>query len=295
MFHFCTTYIKLLLLLAACLLNSGCRDLVSSEFGQYEKTPVINGIIKAGGDISIHLSYVAKVNSADIEVIENAQVGLFIDGVFTENLLYAGNGLYESSILAEEEKNYRFEIIIPGYDIISVENHVPKSEQIINVTHIEKAGVDSEGTTYPGLKIYFTNNPAEVSFYEVVIKLFVYDDEIEYADLEKIVDPVLLNEGLPIAVFSNAKIAKETYELTLNYTTGRAGSSGTTLFPLTVELRTISEDYYKFAKQYYLYELGRYPDGLGSGNGSFQLYSNVNNAYGIVAAYSSVVTETIYP
>lgn len=284
----------LVVLLGVCFWNSGCRELVSGDFPQYEKTPVFSSVIKVGNNINVHLSYVADVNAAGIEVVENAKVALFVNGVFTEYLSYAGDGLYESSVMAAEENSYGFEVEIPGYDTITCESHVPKSEEIINVTHIEKAGIDNEGTTYPGVKILFTNNIEEERYYEVVIKLF-RDEYASIATLEKIVDPVLLYEGLPIAVFSNSAIPGETYELTLNYTTGHAGSSGTTLFPLVVELRTVSEDYYKYVKQLYLYEIGRYPDGPGSANNSFRLYSNVKNGHGIVVAYSYTATDTIYP
>jgi len=110
----------------------------------------------------------------------------------------------------------------------------------------------------------------------------------------EITDPVLLNEGIPIAVFSNEIIQGNSYNITINYTTGSASSTGTNLFPLILELRSISKNYYQFLKQQYLYERGRYPE-FGSAFTSTNLYSNIIGGYGIFAGFSSIQSDTIFP
>jgi hypothetical protein len=64
---------------------------------------------------------------------------------------------------------------------------------------------------------------------------------------------------------------------------------------MVIELRTVSKEYYQFTRQKYLYETGRFPQfGIGA-NIAFPLYSNVKDGFGIVAGYSSFVSDTIYP
>jgi len=116
-----------------------------------------------------------------------------------------------------------------------------------------------------------------------------------------IIDPVLLNEGLPIAVFSNEMIDGDSYTMLINYTTGSAynqNNSGwvTELFPVQVELRSVCFNYYTFIKQQYLYEMATDEPFLSVGSvGVFNLHSNVENGYGILAGYSSVKSEIINP
>src|SRR5450759_1533839 len=111
---------------------------------------------------------------------------------------------------------------------------------------------------------------------------------------------VLLNEGLPIALFSNESIRGNNYSMTLNYFTGSAGRTNgeplqTTLFPLILEVRSVSSNYYHFVKQKYLYEKGRYPEFMAASTTAFPLYSNITGGYGIFAGYSVTKSDTIYP
>ncbi|MBK9388775.1 MAG: DUF4249 family protein [Bacteroidetes bacterium] len=69
----------------------------------------------------------------------------------------------------------------------------------------------------------------------------------------------------------------------------------TDLYPVILELRSVSQNYYRFVKQKYLYELGRYPEFMAASTTAFPLYSNINGGYGIFAGYSLVKSDTIYP
>jgi hypothetical protein len=153
--------------------------------------------------------------------------------------------------------------------------------------------------TYPAVKFTFSNTKNENCYYEARIRLIKYGSE-QIADMYNIVDPVLLNEGLPLSVFSNELITDTAYTMTINYFTGSASSTNggpmtTTLYPFILEFRSVSYDYYQFARQKYLYDTGRFPEFGLSSNQAFQLYSNVKNGYGIFAGYSSVISDTITP
>jgi hypothetical protein len=126
------------------------------------------------------------------------------------------------------------------------------------------------------------------------------NDYVEFVQILNITDPVLLNEGIPLTVFSNELIESDSYTMTINYTSGNYTSNGngwnTELYPLVIELRAITYDYYMYLKQLYLYETGRYPTDVGGGAvTNFNLYSNIPGGYGIFAGYSWVVSDTIVP
>jgi len=103
-----------------------------------------------------------------------------------------------------------------------------------------------------------------------------------------------------MALFSNEIINDSLYTLTLNYTTGSAGSRNggpmrTQIYPFVVELRNLTYEYYRFKKQLYLYEKGRWADGITSSMTNANVYSNIENGYGVFVGYSSVVSDTITP
>lgn len=285
-----------------CLLSIhffSCREKVDWDFPDFEPVPTINSILVAGEPIKVHVSLAGKFDSIPLSVVENAIIDLFADGEFIESLAYKEDGIFESSFNAESNILYKCEATIPGFPVATSICKIPLSQNILNIEHINFAGVDEEGVSYPAVKIEFSNSPGQPLYFEIVIRMLKYD-WVTRPELINISDPVLLNEGLPLALFSNEMIDETSYTMTISYTTGSASYSSengwqATLFPLTVELRTVNYDYYMYVKQLYLYETGRYPNIIGGVVTPFPLHSNVSNGFGIFAGYSSVKTDTIYP
>lgn len=288
--------ICLLIILTICF--SSCRKLVETETKNFAPAPVINSIIKAGEPLIIHVSIASSFNKTEITGVDNAVAKLYANDEFKEQLVYIGNGKYISNTTAEPLINYEYRVNIPGFSEVVSKTIIPEATSIIETEHVSVAGKDKEGSTYPAIKFTFNSTPAEAQYFEARIRLF--RSEVEYiAEIINIVDPVLLNEGLPLTVFSNDLITDTTYTMTINYITGSSSSSGgsyyTNLYPLILEIRSVSKDYYLFARQKYLYDTGRFPEFGLSTNTAFPLYSNVENGYGIFMGYSAVFSDTIYP
>jgi len=287
------------LLLFSLLTLYSCRELVQDEFPDFTPVPTVNSILVAGEPVIIQVSIAGKLDTNKIVLVNNAEVLLSVDGQYRETLTYSDEGIYFSSVVVEPNKTYHCEVNIQGFPTVTCTDSIPEAAIISNIVHANKAGIDEEGMTYPAITFTFISKPAEKQYFEVVIRLFEFGHE-SAADLETIIDPVILNEGLPIALFSNDLITDSTYTMTINYTTGSGGSSSgepvhTNLYPLILELRSVSSDYYKFVKQKFLYEQGRYPEFLAASVTAFPLYSNVKGGYGIFGGYSAVQSDTIYP
>ncbi|MHC1778050.1 MAG: DUF4249 family protein [Lentimicrobium sp.] len=278
--------------------SAGCRKLVESENQNFTPAPVINSIIKAGEPLNVHVSIASKFNDLEIKGIDNAVVNLFADDVFIEQMASVGDGNYVSETTAEPLKKYEYRVSVSGFSEAVCKALIPTETSISEIEHISVAGKDTEGMTYPAIKFTFHSIPSEEQYFEARIRLFQYESEYN-ADIINIVDPVLLNEGLPLTVFSNDLIQDTTYTMTINYITGSSSSTGgsyyTNLYPFMLEIRSISKDYYLFTRQKYLYDTGRFPEFGLSTNTAFLLYSNVENGYGIFIGYSAVVSDTIYP
>ncbi|MCF8360903.1 MAG: DUF4249 domain-containing protein [Prolixibacteraceae bacterium] len=291
---------KLLLATLLLIFTNSCNDLVQDEFPDYPASPTVNSILVEGEPVELHLSRAGGLDSLSLPAINNAAVELWVDDSFSETMEHAGNGVYVSNEIARPLKTYTCKVAIPGEEPIECSQALPEPTPILNIEHIQIAGWDEEGTSYPGIKLTFPNSTTNREYFEVVVFYYYYDEGIRTAQIHTINDPVILNEGLPIALFSNEIISDSVYTLILNYKSGGAASHNNgpfraILLPLKVELRTLTYDYYRYKKQYYLYEQGRYADGLINAVTASPVYSNIENGYGIFAGYSVSVSDTITP
>jgi hypothetical protein len=286
--------IQLLPTVVLVLVLSSCKTLVTDEFPDFKSVPTVNSILVEGKPLSVEVSLTGGLDSLPLSIVTNATIDLYINGKFSEQLDYTEDRNYTSTAIVEAGKEYKCKVVIPGRDTIVCSQTLPKPSPILNVEHINIAGRDDEGTTYPAIKLTFSNDPSERRYYEVFIRYFQ-----GAITIHTIIDPVILNEGLPIALFSNELIQDSIYTMTLNYTNGQSSSSNggpfrTTLFPIVVELRSVSYDYYRYKKQYYLYAEGK-DAGITESMTASPLYSNIESGYGIFAGYSVFATDTITP
>lgn len=280
-----------------------CIELVRNEFPDFESFPTVNSILIEGETLSVHVSWAGGLNSLPLPIINDAIIDLYINGAFREHLEYTGDGIYTSKTIIEPRKEYKCKIIIPTQDTIICSQTLPYPDSIINVEHINIAGRDEEGTTYSAIKITFKNDLFQRKYYEITINGIQKNDfegKIVHQTvwMSAITDPVILNEGLPIALFSNEIIDDSIYTITLNKRFGSIKKSGTdqrTIYPYIVELRSVSYDYYRYKKQFYLYEQGTWANGLTNTTTPSPLYSNIENGNGIFAGYSVFASDTITP
>lgn len=288
------------LLVAVVVTTISCKKIVQSEFPDIEQKPVVNSIIVQDSTIKINVSLSGKLDSNDLTFVDNATILLYIDDVLAETINHSADGMYISNIIAEPNKKYSSIVKIPGYEDVKCSCKIPPKTDLLDVTLTNLAYIDSEGTIFPSVAIKFRNNPDTLLYYEIAIKNLRYDSYYErnddfYASLVGIEDPVLINEGLPIAVFSNQIITGNEYTMTLNYFTMGTSWNLSHLYPIIVELRSISSEYYNYAQALYLYKEQLGNESIDGRILPLSIYSNVENGYGIFAGYSINATDTIYP
>lgn len=275
-----------------------CRELVQDEFPDFTAVPTVNSILIADSTLKVYVSLAAKMDTIPLQNVDQADVQLYVDGVFSETLVSGDDGLYTSTSIVETGKSYQCRVTVDGYDTLTCSDSLPIPNPVLSIEHINVAGKDEEGNTYPAIRFSFANNPLERRYYEVIIRYNRYSNW-RMAQLKEITDPVLLAEGLPLTVFSNERITGDTYSMLINYSTGSYSCQNDvckmSLYPFVLEFRSISYDYYRYLKQLYLYNTGRYPDFTSGVLSTFPLHSNVKNGYGIFAGYSSFVSDLIKP
>jgi hypothetical protein len=264
------------------LIIIGCREQVLNEFPDFEQIPTVNSILTAGEALTVHVSMTGKMDTVKLQCVDNANIQLFIDGHFKENLAYTGEGNYLSTEIVKPLATYQCLVDIPGNKTITCFDSVPQANSVYNISMNQFAGKDDEGENYSSITFSFKNDSKQKNYYEVKLSKQLWAG-LSNIPIIEINDPILLSSGLPKAIFSNELIKGDSYTMMVNYMNRQK-------YPIVLEVRSISHDYYLYIRQLYLYNIGRYPE---FGNGAitaFPLFSNIQDGYGIFAGYSFVDT-----
>ena len=305
-------------LFLAALLLSSCHMLIQDEFPDFEDAPVVLCFLREGEPLELRLSWTAKMGDSPLRYIEDAQVRLFVDGTYAETLVHRAKGIYDAETVVASTVRYRCEIVIPGFGTVAASDSLPAPVAPFDAQIIPVSLRDEEGAPIPAIRFTFANNPAERRYFEAAILEVV--EEYEYVDTEwgyprrqwtgeyilsqvtyfpQFTDPVLKSEGLQIPVFSNEHIRGNEYTMTINYGVSYSGDNDgggwiwtANIEPTILELRSVSYDYYRYAKQRHLYEQGFGPV-FGKPAPVFNLFSNIDKGYGIFAGYSAMRSDTL--
>lgn len=293
-------YIQLFFVIVSISFLYSCKKIVQSEFPDIVQKPVVNSIIMQDSIIKINISLSGKLDSNDLTFVENAVISLYVDDVLTETINHSSDGMYISNIIAEPNKKYSCIINVPGYTELKCSCKIPQKNEILEISHKSLAYINEEGTIFPSITLKFRNNPDSLLYYEIAIKTLRYDSYLEENDyfnapLVGIKDPVIINEGLPIAVFSNKIIPGNEYTMTLNYFTMGTSWNICESYPIIVELRSINYEYYKYAQALYLYKAQLNNESIDGRILPLSIYSNIEGGFGIFAGYSTYATDTIFP
>lgn len=265
---------------------SSCTTLVEREFPSFASKPVVNSILVDGKPLSIHISLAAGLNSTILPNIDYAQIDLFVDGQFKQHIEHVENGIYVSTENVVHGKTYTCKILVPPFDTLICTQKVPTPLPILKVEHVNSTGRDEEGSVYHSFKITIKKTTTERCFLEIVS---------DAGTFRPFTDPILVSEGLPIALFNTDFIRDSIFSVSIDFLSSSKLINGQrVLNPYVVQLRSISTDYYQFKKQLALYENGRYGDII-SKTSAISIFSNIDNAYGIFAAYSVSVSDTLKP
>ena len=309
----------LLLLLVATLGLVSCRKQVPGyEYPDFSQEPTLNAVLINGKSIQVYLSMAQRLDSVHPIPCTDAEVLLYKDGEFVEQLTHRGDGRYKGTTVAEALHDYSCKVFIPGYDTLYAHAEVPQRPVVTEVNIIENATLDEEGNACPAIMITFKTDPQQRLFYQSSIDAaffyyYYYNGQIYNSTGTKGTmngsinadDPVLLNEGSSLLLFSNEIIYDTTYTLKVNasFNSHSYSSSGQTVVfdsivrsgYVVVSMSGIAESCYQYRKSQ---EASQAPDAytnlfLGTIT-PLNLYSNVENGRGLFTAIAPVTCDTVF-
>jgi hypothetical protein len=296
-----------ILLLVAMVLTS-CTTLISDEFPDYEKEPVLNSIIIAGRPLEAHLSFAEKIDSTRLPGNGDAAVYFRSDEAGMQAMTGNDSGLYSTGYIPGPGEIVELNATVDGFGEISAVDTIPAAVPVAITDHTHRARYTEDGYVRAGMTIQFSDDPRTDDYYELLIKRRKRGQIYDLHAFNERLD-ILLNEGTdPYStsslVFSDALFKGAVLEMSVDFSSTRGGShcyssdscyqffEADTLF---AELRHVSEAYYRYKKQFYLYEKTRNLEFIEGTATTISNFSNVNNGRGIVAAYAWSIDSLLVP
>jgi hypothetical protein len=256
----------------------------------------LNSLIKANAPIDVYLSESKLMYDTLVPLEQDAEL-VINTGQQSETLLKIEPGHYRSkNIIAQEGKIYSIRASADGLESVTAKDTLPQFGTFRITNFIPKAKIDEWGDVYSEVDIEIKDPAKEKNYYEIAAiryNEYTYYDEdgneifITSQSFSGISsdDVYALNEGdkdyypltllLSDELFDGKTINMKCY---VYYNIGYI----TKWFFL---LRNISPTYYKYKKKLIRHYENQYNDFWDGTGNPVQLFSNIENGYGIFAGY----------
>ncbi len=312
----------ILFLLSTIFLLPSCYKQIEIEFPNTEPVFVLNCLFTADSIFKVKINKTSDFNDSISYPVTDAVCKLYADNKLIENLIAIGNnGFYISQKDYKPLYNttYRIEVSSPSLPTAFSSNQLPHTPQILNITKQDSVLFDEDGNSLNQLDILI-KDPIDVSnYYELIFFSYFKLDytnawwldstELENVDTNyhavelfcQTQDMVFKNEGLldysPIGFpFSDEIFDGQTYNLKINYQPP-AYFSGIndylvniiTDYSLIICVRAVTESYYHYKQKLIVHQANQYSDFWDGIAEPVQMFTNVENGYGIFAGYSTFV------
>ena len=263
-----------------------CKKVIDIELPASDPKIVVNSFFTEGSRIKVHISKSIGILENIIPVCTDATVVLREDNTIIDTLYYQSE-YYYSHILAETNKNYALEVIVPGMEKVFCEDIIPEKTILLSYVCADSVLIDEDGMIINELKLDFQDS-AGPSFYEVQLSAnYIIDNNYTSIWFKKNSDPVITSTGLldynPKTLIFNDKMFDGKHISVKIYYATQAYAG----YNLRITFRSVSESYYKYKERQAVYLFSLENDIFSGMSDPINLYSNITGGYGIFAGYSS--------
>lgn len=259
--------------------------------------------------------YLNIQNSATIfdttkdNTIKNAIVLLYSNGIFFDTVHYVDsvrNYPIKQSFNPIAGDKIDVKVIKDGFENVSATSRIPLKVIITDTAITPIAYFDETGAIFSEIKITFSDPANEINFYELVVTDIAYsnyDDPDIYYNLttqDEIITsesyyPSILNfatDKPKYLLFKDKKISGQTHTLTVYYMPPIEPVGGyINDHYISIHLRNVTEDYYKFKTTMLQQMYGKKEDILYGVAEPINVFTNIKNGYGIFAGFNNDIVS----
>ncbi|MDD3686639.1 MAG: DUF4249 family protein [Bacteroidales bacterium] len=270
----------LILCIPIILLSSSCRKLVQDEFDNFDKKITVNSILIQDEFAQLHLSLTDELNPSELTNINNAVIEMFNQDSVIISFAYVGNGIYNSDYIVKENDYFTLNVLTDN-DFVNAKCEIPERPEIFNFYVNENGWVNNEGILQPKVNFTIPNNTSQEQYFEAYIVIYN-----ETADN--------VNEEYPILYFDNTSFCTEVISKSIKIE-HHSFSYPPEKHQYQLIIKSVDKNYYYYVKSLEDYNLSRYPDFSNSSIVPLNLFSNIENGYGIFCGYSHASSDIIQP
>lgn len=289
------------------MFTSSCIKEVDVNIPNQEILPVVNCIIKSDSIIKLEINSTQPIFENGNTILSDAFILLYSEDVVIDTLLNNGENIFVSTQRTQVNKKYSIEADVDGFDLLTAFDVIPEATQIRPLFYRDSVTRDVDGDLISQARIEIIDTDSERNFFELDLNALVFNestDEFERIDVyfDTNNDLVLESSGLlnsypDTVVFTDDLFNMETYTMNINYGgiyyLFDIGLEQISFYDLIIEVRSVSENYYNYKKTLITHQETQEADvwyGVGE---PLNVFSNIDNGYGIFAGFSQV-TDTIY-
>ncbi len=303
--HMKKIYKLLTVLTGITVIFTACRKEIEIELPPIEPALTVNCLFTPDTVFTVRVGKLLPFNDTVSEyIVDDAVCKIWENGIYKEQLTYSINGFYVSETLkASVGKVYQIEVSHPDFETVRAADTVPEPLEISEVYFVHNTLYDVLDEAYfHSINIRFHDDAQKENYYELrlVLEDSTYDGDVQYEEilLTKTNDLSLLYTGLielePASIpFSDELFNGQNYFLSTYYKLPFGGTSGDEIYykphNLIVHFNAVSYQYYKFTRQMIMHLRNQESDFFEGIGDPVQMYSNIENGYGIFAAYNPII------
>ena len=288
-----------LFLISTLLICFSCTKEVDLDIPELPQKVVVNSLFCPDSVMQIHVSLTAGITEPKINNVDNATVKLFENDVLIKTIVSQQNGFYNSMYMPKVGKEYRVEVVVPGFDVVWAESSIPKNAIVDSfLCDLSKLQTNNINNLIMLSELFFNSDKSNgLNYYEIR----GVNDTYKQFD-ESILAENIIEQNPPAFCFSDQLFASSFHKLVLN-----GYFDDITFDPFTGELnyvllnlpfKTISKEYYNFRKSWSNHVFNQNSDThyddpltllfLGD---PIEMYTNIMGGYGVFAGYNMQLVE----
>ncbi len=283
-----------------------CDKEIEIKLPEPDENLIVSGLLNPDSLITVNLGETAFITDSIQNEINDADVSLYINGLFTEKLSEISSGKYQSLTNFASERNiYEIQINTDKYGISSAVDTVPVKINLINLSLSHVLGTNIYGRAFSDIQLSFNDNMDKQNYYEIfLLENFTFDfigqtgingglaswfsDEISIKEENDDADNRVGN--YKSILLSDKYFNGEHLSLKLYFLLPNINNNGEPVIPddykLYVVFNSVSRQYFEYMKKVRLAK--------NSNNDLWNVYEpvtvkgNINNGIGLFAGYSSL-------
>ncbi len=287
------TSIVLAVFTSVTMFNS-CQEKVPFDFPNSPQKVVLNSILSPETLISAQLSLTMKVSHDEPTFVNDALVTIYENDILLDTLVCTGDGVYVSEHYPKAGCKYRIVAECGDYGICYAETNISRLPEITNLRYENAVSIDNEGTPIAKLCFTIKDTDSARNFYKV--SMGFAEHQSGYEDYRTIYflttqnsDSVLTQSGCMVLdggylLFTDDYFENGSYNI-------EAFCRNYYVDP-DFKISAISESYYEYIRSNTKQKFS--DDGFFGEMNTLtviptNIFSNVENGYGIFAGYTSMI------